>query len=100
MATRKKYKALGIMIGTSIDGVDYALIESDGTFKNMSFKKHKHFSIPPELKKKLLQAATNQLNTYEVSSLHYDLGRLYGKHIKTLKKSWNWDVVGLHGQTV
>lgn len=88
------------MNGTSIDAVDYAVIQSDNNLKKIKFKSHKQFSIPKPLRDRLLKAAKNQLKTYEISILNYDLGRLYAKHIKQLKKSWKWDIVGLHGQTV
>lgn len=98
--SKKIFSALGIMNGTSVDAIDYALIQSSKNLDAIKFKKHKQFPIPKNLKTRLLQAASNELNTYEVSLLHFDLGRLYERHIKSLKKSWKWDVAGVHGQTV
>ena len=100
MAHKKNYHALGIMNGTSIDAVDYCLISSDPNLKSLKFKKHKQYPIPTKLKKKLLAAASNQLTTYDLSLLHYELGELYGKHVAQLKKAWKWDVIGVHGQTI
>lgn len=88
------------MNGTSLDGVDYTLIETNPQLNHFVFKSHKQFPLPPLIKKQLLLAATNQLSTYELSELHFALGRVYGKHIRQLKKTWSWDIVGLHGQTV
>jgi anhydro-N-acetylmuramic acid kinase len=96
----KKIRALGIMNGTSLDGIDYSLIEADANFNNIVFKKHSHKKIPDKLREQLLSAAQNKLTTYSISELHFDLGRLYSAQIKQLKKTWAWDIVGLHGQTV
>lgn len=96
----KNITALGIMNGTSLDAVDYSLVEVSSSLKKIVFKKHIQKKIPLALKNQLLSAARDELNTYQVSSLHFDLGRLYAQQIKQLKKSWQWDIVGLHGQTV
>ena len=100
MAKYKKVRALGIMNGTSLDAIDYALISTNTNLSNIQFEKHKHFPIPKNLKSKLLSAATNKLTTFELSELNYELGRLYAKQLKSLKRTWRWDVIGLHGQTV
>ncbi len=97
---KKSIKAIGIMNGTSLDAVDYSLIQVDQDFKKIKFIKHWQRSIPKLLKKNLLAAAKNQLTTYDLSGVHYDLGRLYGSHLKTIKKAVNFDLIGLHGQTV
>ncbi len=97
---KKSIKALGIMNGTSLDAVDYALIRVDADFKKMKFLEHWQKDIPTKLKKNLLAAAQNKLTTYDLSNLHYDLGRLYGKHLRLIKKNHNFDLIGLHGQTV
>ena len=100
MKKKSFYKALGIMNGTSLDGVDYALIKSSSDLRGIKFIGHQSFSIPKKLKKQLLKAASNELSSYGVSQLHYDLGRLYARHAQILLKNWKWDVVGLHGQTI
>ncbi len=92
--------ALGIMNGTSLDGIDYSLIEANAQLKKIQFKKHKTMDIPSLLKKKLIACANNQTSTYEVSLLHFELGQLYAKQVKKLKNQWRFDIIGLHGQTV
>lgn len=100
MATKKSFLALGIMNGTSIDGIDFALIQSSSDFQKLVFKKHKHFPMEKKLRATLLKAACNELTTYDLSKLHFDLGRYYAQCLKKLKATWKWDVIGLHGQTV
>ena len=36
--TKKNIKVLGIMNGTSLDAVDFALIQCDDKFKNVKYK--------------------------------------------------------------
>ena len=95
-----KIKSLGIMNGTSIDAIDYCLIEVDTKTWKPKFLGHKQRVIPPSLRKMLFAAAKDELTVHSVSQLSFELGRLYAKHVKELSKSWSWKVVGLHGQTV
>lgn len=93
----KKIQSLGIMSGTSLDAVDYAVIKSDEGLGELEFKKHIQKKIPKSLRKKLLKATTNQLSGYELGKLHFDLGEFYAGPVGELGK---FDLVGLHGQTV
>ena len=93
----RKIQSLGIMNGTSLDAIDYALIETDKKLEKLRFKKHIQKKIPKALKQKLFRAATNNLSSYELSELHFGLGKLYAQHIQDLGA---FDLVGLHGQTI
>lgn len=86
---------LGIMSGTSIDSVDYALCRVSA----MSVKLEKLWSVdfPAELQKRLHRAAANQASAWEVGQTHHNLGRFYAAHSGQGKRP---DFVGLHGQTV
>lgn len=97
---KQSIKAIGIMNGTSLDAVDYSLIQVDSSFKKIKFLKHWQKKIPSQLQSQLLKAARNELKTYDLSELHYSLGKLYGQHLKVIKKLTNFDIIGLHGQTV
>ncbi len=97
---KKKIKALGIMNGTSLDAIDYTLIEVSSDLTHLRFLKHAQKRIPKSLRKKLLSCANNETLTYDLSHLSTELGQVYGRHVDELKKSWTWDIVGLHGQTV
>lgn len=94
-------KILGIMSGTSLDGVDYVLCQAG---KNQQFKYiDKHFvSFSKSIRERLLLAASNELDLWSTAQLHYDLGAYYAEALKkTLKKKkWKFDLIGLHGQTV
>ena len=97
---KKNIRALGIMNGTSIDAVDYALIEVNTQTLKPRFLGHKQKNLPTPLKKRILKAAKDEASTSEISSLHADLGRMYQKQTQSLKNQFRWDVVGVHGQTV
>ena len=94
---KKNIGSLGIMSGTSLDAVDYALIESDSDLKKIKFKKHIQKKIPNSLKEKILKAAGNELLSYDLAKLHFDLGKFYAQPLKSLK---SFDLVSLHGQSV
>jgi anhydro-N-acetylmuramic acid kinase len=91
---RMKHRVLGIMSGTSLDGVDYALCE----ISEASIKLKRMWSVeyPAELKAKLMAAASDNLSSYGLSQLHHDLGRFYAQKAPNV----GFDYIGLHGQTI
>jgi anhydro-N-acetylmuramic acid kinase len=88
-------RILGIMSGTSLDGVDYVLCRIDSP-DSISFAGHWSVPYPQRLKSRLHSAASNQSVSYELGELHHDLGRFYASAAPSVKT----DLVGLHGQTV
>lgn len=92
--------AIGLMSGTSLDGVDAALIETDG---ECYFKPLSTFHLPysSEFQAKLRNLLDNTENWLfiekELTLLHYDC-------VKGLLKTSNIhvsiDVIGFHGQTI
>lgn len=105
-------RVLGIMSGTSIDGVDYALCEVLGgrgrAATPASQREAGHLTVrliklwsrafPKQLRERLHAAAANECNVHELAQLHHDLGRLYAKQAQQLNA--RAELVGLHGQTV
>lgn len=87
---------LGIMSGTSIDGIDYALCEIRPSAVRLVELWSREF--PATLRKRLHVAAGGVASTYELAQLHHDLGRLYAAQAQKLKAGAA--LVGLHGQTV
>jgi len=92
----KPLLVLGIMSGTSIDGVDYALCEVN--VRSVKLLKHWQWEFPATLRRRLHAAAANESSAHELAQLHHDLGRLYATQAKQLR--CRLGLVGLHGQTV
>jgi len=88
---------LGIMSGTSIDSVDYALCET--TLDRVRLLRHWQVKIPAGLRRRLHTAARGESSSHEVGQLHHDLGRFYAKHSRTGSQK-RPHLVGLHGQTI
>jgi len=87
---------LGIMSGTSIDGVDYAACEVSR--RSVRLVKLWQREFPRSLQKRLAAAATDECSSYELAQLHHDLGRLYAAQAAQLRSGA--ELVGLHGQTI
>jgi anhydro-N-acetylmuramic acid kinase len=86
---------LGIMSGTSIDSVDYALCDVSDAGGRIRLREYWQVDFPKSLRKRLHQAAADLASSYEVAQLHHDLGRFYAAHARG-----NAGLVGLHGQTI
>lgn len=94
-------KVLGIMSGTSLDGVDFIKIKVHKKNLKCEFVAMQSFKFPLPLRKRLLLAAQNEKNVSQVSNLNHDLGRFYQQCFLKLKKPLRHiDLIGLHGQTV
>lgn len=92
----KPLLVLGIMSGTSIDGVDYALCEV--TAHSVKLLKYWQREFPAKFRRRLHAAAANESSGHELAQLHHDLGRLYAQQAKQLRP--RAELAGLHGQTV
>ncbi len=89
---------LGIMSGTSIDGVDYALCSVSE--KRVELREFWWADFPNELRRKLHEAARGDLPSWEFCQLHHDLGRFYAQHATRKTQKSKPGLIGLHGQTV
>lgn len=111
MAKQDFKLAIGLMSGTSMDGIDAALIESDGDHhvRVLSTISHSYFDIfKAKLKSSLEAAQTIQHRLERPHDLSYIERDLTLAHVKIVKalldkikiSAQNIDVIGFHGQTI
>ncbi len=99
----KKVVAGGIMSGTSLDGVDAALIEiSSNGIQTLAFHSRPY---PPEIRAALLAVSNCDTHTRDIARLHFLLPELYAAAFQQLCKKAKVDpagvaVLGCHGQTI
>ena len=101
MTDVKIYTALGLMSGTSLDGIDAAIIQTDGTSIH-SFGPFETKPYHPEFRGRLREA----MGTREISAkLERELTHMHAELIEELSKkhdlvSSDIDIIGFHGQTI
>jgi len=105
---KKIYSALGLMSGTSLDGIDASIITSDGE-KSIKIEENEYYPYESSYKEKLSQFITNcdsrdfiENNRDEYAKLERQLTMDHAEiSNKILKKFTHFlDFVGFHGQTI
>src|SRR5499427_2254532 len=99
---------LGLMSGTSADGIDVALARISGAPPHLNAKllDHTSFNFPPALRKEILRVAEQQpFSAGELSQLNFRLGHIYADAILAACKRFKVspkriDLIGNHGQTI
>jgi len=99
---------LGMMSGTSVDGIDVSLVRISGVPPNPQIKllNHTAVSFPASVRKEILRVAEQNLITSgELSQLHSRLGHIYAEAALAACKKFRIscrkiDLIGNHGQTV
>lgn len=95
--------AMGIMSGTSADGIDAALIELDEQGRLEGAIAHRHVPYPDALRERVLAAASGEAGSAaDVARLHGELGDRYADAATALMSETGARpaVIGVHGQTV
>jgi anhydro-N-acetylmuramic acid kinase len=93
----------GIMSGTSLDGVDAALVEVGRKgVKTLGFISRPY---PEEVRRRLMAVSNCETHTREIARLHFELPELYASAFKAVLKKAGMEagkvrVVGCHGQTI
>jgi anhydro-N-acetylmuramic acid kinase len=96
--------ALGIMSGTSADGIDVALVRVAG--RKASLENFAAFPFPRQVQKAILKLGEGRaVTTGEISQLNFLLGELFASAALAACKKFRVapaqiDVIGSHGQTV
>ncbi len=91
--------ACGMMSGTSLDGVDVAIIETDGhSIKN--FVENRYISYPESFRQKLRALLGKKDINEEIVAVTKELMDFHAEVFLGMKNHACVDVVGIHGQTL
>ena len=108
LQNKKKKLVIGLMSGTSVDGIDSALVEITGNGINTKFKElfFSTYPYPKGLKELILKNSLKETsNVEDICRLNFLIGKLFAKAAIKLCKDYGIsinqiDLIGSHGQTI
>lgn len=98
-------RVAGVMSGTSLDGIDVAIVDIEG-LSPFRFNLLATYSEPyaPEVREAILAVSDREAHTGELTRLHVLLGELYAdaieRALETNRLAGRLELIGCHGQTI
>jgi anhydro-N-acetylmuramic acid kinase len=90
-------RVAGIMSGTSLDGIDVAVVDIRG--RNVELVKFRSWPYSDHLRQAILDVSNTTTTTAAIARLHFELGEQYARvAIRTGLKGV--ELIGCHGQTI
>jgi len=104
----KPMRVLGLMSGTSADGIDAALVRVDGAppDSHVVLEAHHHTPFRPFVRERILRLANGgQTTTAEIGELNFLIGEELARAVIESCRKWRvplktLSLIGSHGQTV
>ncbi len=108
LANKETKYVIGLMSGTSLDGVDVALVEIENNWieTKINLLGFLEYPFPTGLKTIILKnSARETSNVEDISQLNFLIPQIYNEAIETLCNEINFDLdkidlIGSHGQTI
>ncbi len=89
----------GVMSGTSLDGIDVAIVEVRG--RRVETAGFLASAYPDLLRQRLMAVSDAVAHTGEISRLNFLLGELFARAVQRAVKRWGAvELIGCHGQTI
>ena len=110
MKKKEIYKALGLMSGTSMDGVDASIVSSVDGERDLNRMENQYFAYDKNFYQKLTNlrdkiSRSKDLNIYsvELKAIEKEITLFHARVANIMiKKNTDWepDIIGFHGQTI
>ncbi len=96
-------QVIGLMSGTSVDGIDAVLVELQGTETNLQHRllAAQTYAYPPALRDQILAVCAGQaLSIPELALLDDAIATCFAEAAIAINQGYHADLIGSHGQTV
>lgn len=107
VSQKQEKLVLGLMSGTSLDGLDIALCRINGSGKQtrISVQNFEILPYPKSLINSIRYISQTKINLEELCLWNAKLGRIFGEMVNDVLKKWNIknediDFIASHGQTI
>lgn len=98
---------IGLISGTSADGVDVAIVDIKGKEENIRIKEKafRTYKFPPSLQDEIFRVSHRKILASEISELNFRLGKFFAESaLKLVRESGTplhqIELIGSHGQTI